>query len=108
MTRDFLPRAARIIEVGWEGHIGWEWMPAEHFEAFGHSEAAQQVIMHWCRNQYGVFLNTASYVDRTSDMTRCFAPTGIHTHGHRNATLPVQRAVMPPANAECRIESVAS
>jgi hypothetical protein len=62
ITRDFLPRAARIIEVDWEGHIGWDWMPAEHFEEFGHSEAAKQAIMNWCRNQHGVFLNTASYV----------------------------------------------
>ena len=62
ITQDYLPRAARIIEVDWEGHIGWEWMPAEHFEGFEHSEAAKQAIMNWCRSQHCVFLNTASYV----------------------------------------------
>jgi hypothetical protein len=62
ITQDFLPRAARIIEVDWDGSIDWEWMPAEHFEEFGHSEAAKQAIMRWCRNQHCVFLNTASYI----------------------------------------------
>src|SRR5687768_16909041 len=62
ITQDYLPRAARIIEVDWEGNIGWEWLPAEHFEEFGHSEAAKQAIMNWCRSQHCVFLNTASYV----------------------------------------------
>ncbi len=60
VTRDFLPRAARIIEVSWEGTILWEWMPAEHFEEFGHSEAAKSTIMRGCKNQHCVFLNTVS------------------------------------------------
>jgi hypothetical protein len=60
VTRDYLPRAARILEVSWEGDILWEWMPAEHFEEFGHSEAAKNTIMRGCRNQHCVFLNTVS------------------------------------------------
>jgi hypothetical protein len=60
VTRDYLPRAARIIEVSWEGEILWDWMPAEHFEEFGHSEAAKNTIMRGCKNQHCVFLNTAS------------------------------------------------
>jgi len=62
VTRDFLPRAARIIEVTWDGEIVWEWTPAEHFQEFGHSEEAKNTIMCGCRNQHYVFLNTASYV----------------------------------------------
>ncbi len=62
VTRDYLPRAARIIEVNWEGEIVWEWMPAEHFEELGHGEAAKNAIMRECRSQHCVFLNTASYV----------------------------------------------
>ncbi len=62
VTRDYLPRAARIIEVTWEGEIVWEWMPAEHFQEFGHSEEAQKTIMAGCRNQHCVFLNTVSYL----------------------------------------------
>jgi hypothetical protein len=62
VTRDELPRAARILEVSWDGKILWEWMPAEHFEEFGHSEEAKNTIMRGCRNQHCVFLNTASYV----------------------------------------------
>jgi hypothetical protein len=62
VTRDYLPRAARIIEVSWEGEVLWEWMPAEHFEEFGHSEAAKNTIMRGCKNQHCVFLNTVSYV----------------------------------------------
>jgi hypothetical protein len=62
VTRDYLPRAARIIEVSWEGEVLWEWMPAEHFEEFGHSEAAKNTIMRGCKNQHCVFLNTVSYL----------------------------------------------
>ena len=62
VTQDYLPRAARIIEVTWDGNIVWDWMPAVHFEEFGHSEAAKNAIMRCCRNQHCVFLNTASYV----------------------------------------------
>jgi hypothetical protein len=62
ITRDFLPRATRIVEVSWEGEVLWDWMPAENFEQFGWSEAAKNAIMRRCRNQNGVFQNTASYV----------------------------------------------
>lgn len=62
VTRDHLPRAARIIEVSWEGELLWDWMPAEHFEEFGHSEEARNTIMRGCRNQHCVFLNTVSRV----------------------------------------------
>ena len=62
VTRDFIPRATRMIEVTWDGEIAWDWMPAEQFEQFGHSEAAKNAIMRRCRNQHGVFQNTASYV----------------------------------------------
>jgi hypothetical protein len=62
VTRDELPRAARILEVSWDGKILWDWMPAEHFEEFGHSEEAKNTIMRGCRNQHCVFLNTASYL----------------------------------------------
>ena len=62
ITRDFLPRATRMIEVTWDGEIAWDWMPAENFEQFGWSEAAKNAIMRRCRNQNGVFQNTASYV----------------------------------------------
>jgi len=37
-------------------------MPAEHFEEFGHGEAAKNAIMRRCRNQHAVFQNTASYL----------------------------------------------
>jgi len=40
VTRDYLPRATRMIEVTWGGDIVWDWMPAEQFEQFGHSPAA--------------------------------------------------------------------
>jgi hypothetical protein len=60
VTRDHLPRAARIIEVSWEGEILWEWMPVEHFEEFGHSKAARNTILQGCKNQHCVFLNTVS------------------------------------------------
>ena len=62
VTKDYLPRAARILDVTWDGEIVWEWMPAEHFEEFGHSEAAKNAIMRECRNQHCVFLNTVSRV----------------------------------------------
>ena len=62
VTQDYLPRAARIIEVTWDGEIVWDWMPAEHFEEFGHSEAAKNAIMRGCKNQHCVFLNAAAYV----------------------------------------------
>ena len=62
VTRDYLPRATRMIEVNWAGDITWDWMPAEHFEQFGHGEAAKNAIMRRCRNQHGVFQNTSSYV----------------------------------------------
>ncbi len=62
VTRDYLPRATRMIEVTWAGDIAWEWMPAENFEQFGHSEAAKNAIMRRCRNQHAVFQNTCSYV----------------------------------------------
>jgi hypothetical protein len=60
VTREYLPRAARIIEVSWEGDILWEWMPAEHFREFGHGDAARHTIMNGCKNQHCVFLNTVS------------------------------------------------
>jgi len=62
VTRDYLPRATRMIEVTWEGEIVWDWMPAEQFEQFGHGEAAKNAIMRRCRAQHGVFQNTCSYV----------------------------------------------
>ena len=62
ITRDYLPRATRMIEVSWDGEITWDWMPAENFEQFGHSEAAKNAIMRRCRNQHAVFQNTISYV----------------------------------------------
>jgi hypothetical protein len=62
VTRDFLPRATRMIEVDWNGEIVWDWMPAEEFEQFGHSEAAKNAIMRHCRNQHAVFQNTCSYL----------------------------------------------
>lgn len=62
VSRDYLPRATRMIEVTWNGDIAWEWMPAENFEQFGHSEAAKNAIMRRCRNQHAVFQNTCSYV----------------------------------------------
>ncbi|NKC11401.1 MAG: thioredoxin [Gammaproteobacteria bacterium] len=62
VTRDYLPRATRMIEVSWSGDITWDWMPAEQFHQFGHSEAAKNAIMRHCRNQHGVFQNTCSYV----------------------------------------------
>ncbi len=62
VTRDYLPRAARIIEVTWDGEIVWDWMPVEHFEEFGHSESAKNTIMRECKNQHCVFMNTASYI----------------------------------------------
>ncbi|MFT5450350.1 MAG: hypothetical protein ACI9DC_005556 [Gammaproteobacteria bacterium] len=62
VTRDFLPRATRMIEVTWDGEIAWDWMPAEQFEQFGHSEAAKNTIMRHCRNQHAVFQNTCSYL----------------------------------------------
>ena len=62
VTRDFLPRATRMIDVNWQGNVEWDWMPAEQFEQFGHSEAAKNAIMRHCRNQHGVFQNTISYV----------------------------------------------
>ena len=62
VTRDYLPRATRMIEVSWQGEITWDWMPADNFEQFGHSEAAKNAIMRHCRNQHAVFQNTISYV----------------------------------------------
>ena len=62
VTRDYLPRATRMLEVSWGGEITWDWMPAEQFEQFGHSEAAKNAIMRHCKNQHGVFQNTISYV----------------------------------------------
>ena len=62
VTRDYLPRATRMIEVSWDGEITWDWMPAEQFEQFDHSEAAKNAIMRRCRAQHGVFQNTISYV----------------------------------------------
>lgn len=62
VTRDYLPRATRMIEVTWDGEIAWDWMPAENFEQFGHSEAAKNAVMRHCRNQHGVFQNTSSYL----------------------------------------------
>lgn len=62
VTRDYLPRATRMIEVSWDGEITWDWMPAEQFEQFGHSEAAKNAIMRRARNQHPVFQNTISWV----------------------------------------------
>lgn len=62
ISRDYLPRSTRMLEVTWGGDISWDWMPADHFEEFGHSEAAKNAIMRHCRNQHAVFQNTISYV----------------------------------------------
>jgi len=62
VTRDYLPRATRMIEVTWQGDVVWDWMPAEQFEQFGHSPAAKNAIMRNCKNQHGVFQNTCSWV----------------------------------------------
>ncbi len=62
VTRDYLPRATRMVEVSWDGDIVWEWMPAENFEQFGWSAEAKNALMRRCRNQNGVFQNTCSYV----------------------------------------------
>lgn len=62
ISRDYLPRSTRMLEVTWDGDISWDWMPADHFEEFGHSEAAKNAIMRHCRNQHAVFQNTISYV----------------------------------------------
>lgn len=62
VTRDFLPRATWMIDVDWDGNIVWDWMPAEQFEQFGHSEAAKNAIMRHCKNQHAVFQNTCSWV----------------------------------------------
>jgi hypothetical protein len=62
VTRDFLPRATRMIEVNWAGDVMWDWMPAEEFEQFGYSEAAKNAIMRHCRSQHAVFQNTCSYL----------------------------------------------
>jgi hypothetical protein len=35
---------SRIIEVSWEGNIIWEWNANEHFEEFGFSEEAKNVL----------------------------------------------------------------
>ncbi|MGK0171174.1 MAG: hypothetical protein ACI9W2_002903 [Gammaproteobacteria bacterium] len=51
-----------MIEVTWDGEIAWDWMPADHFHEFGHSEAAKNAIMRHCRNQHAVFQNTCSYI----------------------------------------------
>lgn len=34
----------RLIEVGWDGTIGWEWLASDHVEAFGFSESARNAI----------------------------------------------------------------
>jgi hypothetical protein len=62
VTREYLPRAARIIEVSWEGEVLWDWMPVEHFRELGHSEEARATILNGCRNQHCVFLNTVSRI----------------------------------------------
>ncbi len=62
VTREFLPRATRMIEVNWAGEITWDWMPAENIDQFGHSEAARNAMMQRCRNQHAVFQNTISWV----------------------------------------------
>jgi hypothetical protein len=64
-------------------------MPAEHCEEFGPSAAAKQAIRNGCRSQHCVFLNTASYVGP-------------------NKWYDMGRAVIPPANAACRIAPVGS
>ena len=62
VTRDYLVRATRMIEVTWGGEIVWDWMPAENIDQFGHSEAARNAIINRCRASHGVFQNTCSYV----------------------------------------------
>ena len=62
VTRDYLVRATRMIEVTWGGEIVWDWMPAENIDQFGHSEAARNAMMRRCRASQGVFQNTCSYV----------------------------------------------
>ena len=62
VTRDYLTRATRMIEVTWDGEIVWDWMPAENIDQFGHSEAARNAMMRRCRASHGVFQNTCSYV----------------------------------------------
>ncbi len=62
VTRDYLVRATRMIEVAWDGKIIWDWMPAENIEQFGHSEGARNAMMRRCRASHGVFQNTCSYV----------------------------------------------
>tara|TARA_B100000676_G_scaffold312152_1_gene384989 strand:+ start:8689 stop:10029 length:1341 start_codon:yes stop_codon:yes gene_type:complete len=62
VTRDYLIRATRMIEVTWGGEIVWDWMPAENIDQFGHSEAARNAMMRRCRASHGVFQNTCSYV----------------------------------------------
>ena len=62
ITMDYLPRTTRMVEVTWDGEIVWDWMPAENFEQFGHSEAAKNAIMRRCRDRLAVFQNTVSYV----------------------------------------------
>ena len=62
VTRDYLVRATRMIEVTWGGKIVWDWMPAENIDQFGHSEAARNAMMRRCRASHGVFQNTCSYV----------------------------------------------
>ena len=62
ITRDYLPRTTRMVEVTWDGEIVWDWMPAENFEQFGHSEAAKKAIMRRCEDRLAVFQNTVSYV----------------------------------------------
>jgi hypothetical protein len=62
VSRDYLVRATRMIEVEWNGEITWDWMPAENIDQFGHSEAARNAMMRRCRNEHAVFQNTCSYV----------------------------------------------
>ena len=62
ITMDHLPRTTRMVEVTWDGEIVWDWMPAENFEQFRHSEAAKNAIMRRCRDRLAVFQNTVSYV----------------------------------------------
>ena len=62
ITMDHLPRTTRMVEVTWDGEIVWDWMPAENFEQFGHSEAARNAIMRRCQDRLAVFQNTVSYV----------------------------------------------
>ena len=62
VTRDYLVRATRMIEVTWGGEIVWDWIPAENIDQFGHSEAARNAMMRRCRASHGVFQNTCSYI----------------------------------------------